>query len=349
MDQLDETYYLKQGNIAATNAATAEQVDKDRTAFLMLLRNIGRKIVDLPDPFGDVVPTKFQAAPTGANMIQFFNESTQMTYNFDMSQHMTQLFSIYREGQAGAYTTWLNGVFSQIKFPPESETFFRSKLDQILNPVDPDGNRKIGFNEMPVISPLMLRLHDALKRVKVSQPLILRFRPMFNSLVQPIKEQIRRQGATPTAYYVGVRNKTSEKPQDGVYDAETKRRLFPTFVTDVILNNEMKDAMKNPIISGLVRDLKENANAKYDDYDDAVKEEIGRILMDYAPNIANLGGGSKTRKRSRRMARRHSQTRNCNRNALSKKTTRRRHRRRYTNLHKHKQTRKYIDVMDGMY
>ena len=351
MDELNRNYYLEQGNIAATNTATAEQVDKDRTDFLKVLRNIGRKIVELPDPFGDVVPTKFQAAPTGATMIQFFKESPQMTYNFDMSQHMTQLFSIYREGQAGAYTRWLNGVFSQIKFPPESETFFRSKLDQILNPVDPDGNRKIGFKEMPEISPLMLRLHDALKRVKVSQPLILRFRPMFNSLVQPIKEQIRR-GANPTAYYVGVRNKTSKKTQDGVYDAETKRRLFPTFVTEVILKNEMKDAMKNPIISGLIRDLKENANAKYDD---VVMEEIGRILLDYETNITKLsgggggGGGGKTRKRSPRMVRRHLKTRNCNRTTLSKNQKTRRHRRRCTNLHKNKQTRKYIDVMDGMY
>ena len=342
MDELNRNYYLEQGNIAATNAATAEQVDKDRTAFLMLLRNIGRKIVELPDPFGDVVPTKFQAAPTGANMIRVFKENTQMTYNFDMSQHMTQLFSIYREGQdVGAYTTWLNGVFSQIKFPPESETFFRSKLEQILNPVDPDGNRKIGFKAMPEISPLMLRLHDALKRVKVSQPLILRFRPMFNSLVQPIKEQIRR-GATPTAYYVGVRNKTSKKTQDGVYDAETKRRLFPTFVTEVILKNEMKDAMKNPIISGLIRDLKENANAKYDD---VVMEEIGRILLDYEPNITKLGGG-KTRKRSRRMVRRHSKTRNCKPNSSGKKT-RHKHHRRCTNVHKNKQTRKCIDGLMG--
>ena len=356
MDQLDETYYLKQGNIAATNAATAEQINEDRDAFLMLLRNIGRKIVELPDPFGDVVPTRFQAAPTGANMIQFFRESPQMTYNFDMSQHMAQLFSIYRGGQdVGAYTTWLNKVFSQIRFPPKSETFFRSKLDQILDPVDPDGNRKIGFNEMPEISPLMLRLHDALKRVKVSQPLVSRFKYIFPALLDPIKEQIGR-GANPTAYYVGVRNKTPENPQEGVYDAETKRRLFPTFVKHVILKNEMKNSSSEMkyIISELIHDL--SANAKYDDYDDyddAVKEEIGRILLDYVhyPTIAlggGSGGGSKTRKRSRRMARRHPKTRNCNRTTLSKKTTRR-HRRRCTNLHKHKQTRKYIDVMDGMH
>jgi hypothetical protein len=114
----------------------------------------------------------------------------------------------------------------------------------------------------------------------------------------------------------------------------------------------MKDAMKNPIISGLIRDLKENANAKYDDYDDAVKEEIGRILLDYEPNITKLGGGGgggKTRKRSPRMVRRHPKTRNCNRNALSKNQKTRRHRRRCTNLHKNKQTRKYIDVMDVMH
>ena len=351
MDQLDDKYYLKQGNIAALNVEIAAQIDEDRTDFLKVLRMVGRKIVELPDPFGDVVPTKFQAAPTGANTIRFFKESPQMTYNFDMSQHMTQLFSIYREGQAGAYTRWLNGVFSQIKFPPESETFFRSKLEQILNPVDPDGNRKIGFKEMPEILPLMLRLHDALKRVKVSKPLILRFRPMFNSLVQPIKQQIR-QGANPTAYYVGVRNKTSKKTQDGVYDAETKRRLFPTFVKDVILKDEMKDAMKKPMISELIRDLNDNANAKYDD---VVMEEIGRILLDYEPNITKLSGGGgsgsggKTRKRSPRMVRRHPKTRNCNRNTLSKNQKTRRHRRRCTNVHKNKKTRKYIDVMDGMY
>jgi hypothetical protein len=352
MDELNEKYYLEQGNIAATNAATAEQVDKDRTDFLKVLRVVGRKIVELPDPFGDVVPTKFQAA-TGANTIRVFKENPQMTYNFDMSQHMTQLFSIYTQEQAKQaqvqsaderYTRWLNVVFAQIKFPPESETFFRSKLEQILNPVDPDGNRKIGFKDMSVISPLMLRLHDALKRVKVSKPLILRFRPMFNALVQPIKKQIR-QGANPTAYYVGVRNKTSNKTQDGVYDAETKRRLFPTFVKDVILKDEMKDGMKKPMISELIRDLNDNAHAKYDD---VVMEEIGRILLDYEPNIAKLSGGGggggsgdKTRKRSRRMVRRHPKTRNCKPKSSDKKT---RHRRRCTNMHKNKQTRKCIDV-----
>jgi hypothetical protein len=158
---------------------------------------------------------------------------------------------------------------------------------------------------------------------------------------------------------VGVRNKTST--QDGVYDAETKRRLFPTFVKDVILKNELDVILKNELngrrelrselrseLQTLINDL--GKNNSYDNYDDAVKEDIGRILLAYEPNITKLGGGGggggKTRKRSRRMVRRHSNTRNCKPKSSGNKTRRRR---RCTNVHKTKQTRKYIDVMDGMH
>jgi hypothetical protein len=192
----------------------------------------------------------------------------------------------------------------------------------------------------------MLRLHDALKRVKVSPSLILRFRPMFNALVQPLKEQIRKLDTIPTAYYVGVRNKTSKTTQDGVYDAKTKSALFPTFVKDVILKNELNRRPKlRSELQTLINDL--GKNNSYDNYDDAVKEDIGRILLAYEPNITKLGGGGgKTRKRSRRMVRRHSNTRNCKPKSSGNKTRRRR---RCTNVHKTKQTRKYIDVMDGMH
>ena len=123
-----------------------------------------------------------------------------------------------------------------------------------------------------------------------------------------------------------------------MYDDDTKRRLFPTFVKDVILTDEMK---RRPEMQTLIDDLRDNA---YDNYDDIVKEDIGRILLEYEPNVVKLSGG-KTRKRSRRMVRRHSKTRNCKPKSSDKKT---RHRRRCTNVHKNKQTRKCVDVMDVM-
>jgi hypothetical protein len=307
MDELDDKYYLKQGNIAAINVETATQIDDDRTAFLKLLRSIGRQIVNLPDPLGDRIPAKFQAT-TGAKIIEFFKTDQSMKCRFAMGKHMSNLAELYnQQSTAVGFTEWLNAVFEEIQFPPETKTFFRSKLEQILDTENPDGTREIGFKEMPVRTALMLRLHDALMQVKADNELCKRFPAMFNLLLRPLQRLVNENGLLPTAYYVGV-NGTYYK-----YDIDMKRKAFPTFVKDVIMRNEMK---RNSEISSIMDELNDGNN-NYDKYDDAVKEEIGRILLDYYKLIVEgkhkqlWGGGNKTRKRSRRHRKFNAKTRSC--------------------------------------
>jgi hypothetical protein len=176
----------------------------------------------------------------------------------------------------------------------------------------------------------MLRLHEALKNAKIRHALLLRFRPMFHALLHPVKQHIARHGMQPSKFYVGVINK-SKKSDNGMYDIETKRRLFPTFVQEVILKDEMK---RNHEIKMLIDELIAEKVNDYDMYDDAVKEEIGRILLEYEPIMKLKGGGGKTRKRSR-IVRRHPKTRICKPHHSKFKS--RRHR---PCVYKNKQTRK---------
>ena len=335
MDKLNDKYYLKQGNIAAINVEIAAQIDEDRTAFLKLLRSIGRKVVDIPDPFGDRVPAKFQAA-TGDKLNRVFKT---MKCKFDMDKHMDQLVALHKQqSSAFGFTEWLNAVFEEIKFPPETKTFFRSKLEQILDPTNPDGNRKIGFKEMPVRTQFMLRLSHALEKVKADEQLSKKFSAIFYLLLRPVKEYANLRGLLPTAYYVGVKNKSSKKATDGMYDIHVKRRTFPTFVKDVIMRNEMK---RNPEEIRSIMDELNDGNNDYDKYDDAVKEEIGRILLDYESIVklkGGKGGNTNTRKRSRRHGLLNSKTRSCVRNKLRKRITR--EKRSKLNKGKHKHTRR---------
>jgi len=77
-------------------------------------------------------------------------------------------------------------------------------------------------------------------------------------LLPPIVLHIANAGGVvPTAHYVGV--------EDTIYDADTKRRLFPTLVKYMLLPNAPELDEQND----------------YARYDVAVKEEIGRILLEY--------------------------------------------------------------------
>ena len=286
MDELNTKYYLEQGHIAAIDEGTVSQLDADRNAFLTLLRSIGRTIVAIPDPLGNVVPFKFQAA-TGAQTVQVFNDGPGMRYQFDLNAHMHALVAQHMQSMQSMQPMqpmqpmqqWLQTVFQQIRFTREIEKFFLSRLDEILDPVNPDGNRKIAFNDMPVRSPGMLQLYNWLKGIKIKNKIkkIKRFVDLRYNLLYPIREFISRQrGAIPSAAYV-----------INIYDKSTVHEDWVTLVQYVLL----KELKVNPDFMAIVND---HAN-----YDDAVNEEIGRILLEWnAGSPKTLRGGS-TRKRQR--------------------------------------------------
>ena len=273
MHELDEKYYLEQGHIAAIDEGT--QLDADRTKFLKLLRSIGRTIVAIPDPLGNVVPFKFQAA-TGAQTVQVFNDGPGMRYQFDLNAHMHALVAQHMQPMQ----QWLRTVFQQIRFTREIEEFFFSRLADILDPANPDGNRKIAFNDMPVRTPGMLQLYNWLKGIQIDEnkiKQIKRFVDLRYNLLYPIREFIsRHRGAIPSAAYV-----------INIYDESTVHKDCVTLVKYVLL----KELTANPGFMAIVSDPT--------NYDDAVNEEIGRILLEWnAGSPIKLRGGS-TRKRQR--------------------------------------------------
>jgi hypothetical protein len=277
MDVLNTKYYLEQGHIAAIDEGTVSQLDADRTAFLTLLRSIGRTIVAIPDPLGNVVPFKFQAA-TGAQTVQVFNDGPGMRYNFDLNAHMHALVSQPMQPMQ----QWLRTVFQQIRFTREIEDVFLSRLDEILDPANPDGNREIAFNDMPVRSPGMLQLYYALKGINMDNETLkqikrLKVKDLRYNLLYPIRNFISRQGgAIPSAAYVIK-----------IYDESTVHNNWLTLVKYVLLKDKLDDSELMNIVS-------DPAN-----YDDAVNEEIGRILLEWNTHApATLTGGS-TRKRKR--------------------------------------------------
>ena len=302
MSELNKNYYLEQGNLAAVHADTADQLNADRADFLKLLRSIGRKIVLIPDPLNDKVPATFRKE-TGMRTMQFFNDpqnAQHIKYPFDMSQHMHNLYetfvsvSIDTSAQHEinqAYDAWLSGVFKEILFTPKSESFFREKLGKILDKAQDPIYFEIGFDDMPVRSPFMLQLLDALKGVQYNATFVLRFRLILSQLLKPLKLYIAANKSKPTAIYVGVRTQPN-----GLYNATTKA-LFPSFVKALLLGNAKMEDL-NSKTKELIQQL--------DDFpfDDAVNEEIGRIILTYEAKVDNkrlVGGSTQKRKRVGRL------------------------------------------------
>jgi hypothetical protein len=230
--------------------------------------------VAIPDPLGDVVPFKFQAA-TGAQTVQVFNDGPGMRYQFDLNAHMRALV-VAQPMQP--MQQWLQTVFQQIRFTPEIEEFFLSRLEQILDPANPDGNRKIAFNDMPVRSPGMLQLYNALKMINFDKEKTKqkkKFGTLRYNLLYPIREFISAHGKPSNAYVINLYNKS------------TVHKDWVTLVKYVLLKDQLAD-------SELMKIVSDPAN-----YDDAVNEEIGRILLEWNTHApAKLTGGS-TRKRKR--------------------------------------------------
>ena len=316
MTRLNTDYYLEQGSIAAFKADMAEQLNARRDEFLGLLREVGRAIVDLDAPT-EPVPAQFQKA-IGESTIQFFKESPQIKYKFDMSQHMAQLFEAYTSrGETDSYNAWLTNVFETILFAPKVESVFREKLATILS-MDAESNYEINFKDMPTRSPYMLELLTALKNIHYNDVFIFRYKLILGNLLKPLKEHIKKTTITPSAMYVGVRTKP-----DGLYD-ETTKALFPGFARALLLGNKKMseiDEETNKVIVQL--------DDKNIQLDDAVSEEIGRILLEYAANVDDkrLAGGGSTRKRKRVCRLNAKSRRQSNPQLMSNKRSTRRKRR----------------------
>jgi len=294
MQMLNEKYYLEQGNIAAVRAETAPELNTDRIAFLKLLRSIGRKIVLIPDPLDNAIPATFRKE-TGMNTIRFFNSipNIQIKYRFDMMDHMNQFCGIQQSRDA--YSEWLNRVTLQLKFNEESTALFRDKLGIILD--NGDGNLEIDFKDMPVRSPLMLQLLNELRGIEFNQfnnnAFVHRYRPILSNLLKPLKNI--QTFSTPNAKYVGVRTQP-----DGLYDMATKL-LFPQFVKALLMGNKKMNELPpntKDLVEDLEREIKEQPGGVV--FDDAVNEEIGRILLDCAANVADRRLGGSTRKCKRK-------------------------------------------------
>jgi hypothetical protein len=309
MRVLNERYYLEQGNIAAVQAETAPQLNADRIMFLQLLRSIGRKIVLIPDPLDNAIPATFRKE-TGMNTVRFFKSipNPQIKYPFDMMTHMSRFCTIfYTQIQdklllQGAYSDWLNAVISQLRFNEESKSFFRENLGIILD--NGEDNLEIDFKDMPVRSPLMLRLLDELRRIKYNKAYFLRYKLIMSNLLTPLKNA--QKTSAPNANYVGVRTKPN-----GLYDLATKS-LFPQFAKALLMGNKKMNELP-PHIKDLVEELDSESKKRPEEvmFDDAVNEEIGRILLDYAANVTEkqlqTRGGS-TRK-CKRICRLNAKTR----------------------------------------
>ena len=275
MQALTKKYYLEQGNIAAVHAATAKELNADRADFLTLLRSIGRKFVLIPDPLNDVVPATFRKE-TGRKTIAFFmdRENEQMKYPFKMNQDMFNLYETYKNNHA--YHKWLGTVFKEIPFIPKVEAAFREKMGQIIDKKQDPMYFEVGFSNMIVRSPEMLGLLTLLERVKGSDDMFKSVtgaqKRKFTRMLVPLRQSISRSGIEPKA--TGVLKI--------LYDDAVHKEIISEFVRSMI---------KDPAL--LLATI-----AQPDEYDDAVNEAIGRIILEWN-KVAPKGGATRKRKRER--------------------------------------------------
>ena len=290
MQALTERYYSEQGNLAAVRAATAEQLNTDRAAFLTLLRSIGRKIVLIPDPLQNKIPATFRKE-TGRRTIGFFKDAQngQMKYPFKMDQHMVALYGTYIRVSVRqpaeqsfinrAFKVWLDNVFQEIPFSPKVEHAFREKMGKIIDMNQNQTYFEAGFSKMFVRSPEMLRLLTLLNAVKGSDAMFKsgvnrkEKRTFTRMLVVPLRKFMTGNGgAEPKASYVLQ-----------IYN-DTSMGTLPAFVRSVI-----EQELEPPLLATIERPH---------EYDDAVSEAIGRIILEWN-TTAPRGGSTRKRKRER--------------------------------------------------
>jgi len=305
MTALNERYYLEQGNIAAVDDSTAERLIADRNDFLNLLRSIGRKIILIPDPLNNEVPATFRKK-TGKNTIAFFKDrknAQQIKYPFKMNQHMFNLYETYTNAKTvdsshanEMYNAWLNGVFEEIMFEPAMERMFIDKMLKITSSPTDSLYFEIGFADMHVKTTEMLTLLNLLNEVKFDEETLNRILRHQRRILPPLRQHIRESGVPKASYVHNIFNKT-----------DTLLPLLPTFIKDLLKPQDL----------ALIKTIDEPKK-----YDHAVREEIGRILLEWNQKALELPRGGATRKR-KRACKRNANTRRmnkCVRRATRRKT-----------------------------
>jgi hypothetical protein len=295
MSQLNEKYYLAQGNIAAVHRATAEQLTPDRNAFLQLLRSIGRKIVLISDPLNDRVPVTFRKE-TGKTTINFFKgrQNKQIKYPFGLDRHISDLYETYTNDvqmEDSKYESWLRNVFKELLFTPKYEKSFIDKMRKIIDRANDQMYFEVGFSDMFDRSMPMLRLFNLLNNVNGNddrmfkqgmQRTVLR---MFNTaLLGPLRASMaKHSGIEPIASSVLKLYYTDD-------ETKTKNTLntLSAFVKSILWKIELTD------------DVEQTINDP-DSYDDAVREAIGRIILEWN-NVAAKGGATRKPKRVRKLS-----------------------------------------------
>jgi len=271
MDGLYQNYYMEQGNLAAIGISAVD-LQKDRTIFLNGLREFGRMVVNLPDPFANLSPLKFRKT-VGMKLIDFFKKSQTMKYNINVSSNMKKLISTYMSPQR-PYNSWLTHIFSKIKFSSEVESFYYSMLDQITK--IGDSSQTLDFKDMEIFPNNVLTIYHELIQITPDKKL-MKFKDLFESLFTPLKNHIHFNGI-PTPYYVGV---------SGLYEDAFKEQIFPVFLSILFNDNvEIKEKIET---------------LPYDQYTDLINEEIGRVILNYYEYITSSkkskGGYKNTIKR----------------------------------------------------
>jgi len=299
MSQLNEKYYLAQGNIAAVHRATAEQLTTDRNDFLQLLRSIGRKIVIISDPLQNMVPATFRKE-TGKTTINFFKgiQNKQIKYPFGLDRHISDLYETYTNDvqmeDNSKYESWLrNVVFKELLFSSKYENAF---LDKMIKIIDKDKTNdqmyfEVGFSDMFVRSLPMLTLFTLLNNVngkddRMFQQGVQRsvLRTFNNVLLGPLRSSMaKHSGIEPIASSVLKLYYTDD-------ETKTKNTLntLSAFVKSILWKIE------------LTEDVEQTINDP-DNYDDAVREAIGRIILEWN-NVAAKGGATRKPKRARKLS-----------------------------------------------
>jgi hypothetical protein len=216
---------------------------------------------------------------------------------------------LYQCIETGLYDAWLTTVFEKILFTPEVESGFREKLTTILT-MSPESNYEVNFKDMPTRSPAMLELLNALKGINIDKAKsnqIKKVGELRYNLLYPLREFIANKRVEPSATHVLK-----------IYDKSTIDDYLLMLVKYVLLNNILKTPGVNPALMKIVN---EPAN-----YDDAVREEIGRILLEWNKSAPPQLGGRSTRKHKRVCRLNNANTRTKPRLMTNKRSTRQKRR-----------------------
>jgi hypothetical protein len=253
--------------------------------------------VIISDPLNDRVPATFRKE-TGKNTINFFKgrQNKQIKYPFGLDRHISDLYETYMNDvqmeDNSKYESWLSDVFKELLFTPKYEKAF---LDKMIKIIDKDKTNdqtyfEVGFSDMFVRSSSMLTLFNLLNNVNGDDHMFKQgmhrtvLRTFNTGLLVPLRSSItKHSGIKPIASSVLKLYYTED-------ETKTKNTLntLSEFVKSILWNIQLPD------------DVEQTINDP-DSYDDAVREAIGRIILEWN-EVAPKGGATRKPKRARKLS-----------------------------------------------